>query len=503
MKSQLLGLEASETIVPINENDTIDLGQGYDTLTDMFHDGIVAVAGSMPPADGIATGQKTYAYFDVVESTTEFLETLNISMSASAKGFGGKASASYSLYRSLTMNTKDVFALFYISVIDKVHHVYDPALSDRAKEEWANNSKSNMKPMLVNTYGDSYVSRVVTGGQLLAAFKINATSRKVREEVKISASAAFASFRASGDYKYIEEFFSNHNHTVMDIRRDGGDGDLPQMDLKSLLDAAIAFPTRVREHPVQIFAVAKPISHLQDGNTNINLHSSKASDVVHQLGMLQATIRERKNEAEFILSTPELFTAVENSDIKASVSMLDDYVKNALTIYDQIIEDRFNFKLEKELPDARVLPKFPGVIKGKAVPVTLHLNGKYPLGGAWDVEGSSDKWVPADALFGLSIDCPALPAGTSIEYHLKDHTNVTSPDVKQGSTAIISKGAEYAVGITIKMKGEFADNYTITYAIRTAAGNATYYAQDGEEATAWRNAYGWRITALKVNLALS
>jgi hypothetical protein len=171
----------------------------------------------------------------------------------------------------------------------------------------------------------------------------------------------------------------------------------------------------------------------------------------------------------------------------------------ATRLYDEVISKRFDDLSQIEVQDIDTLPLPPKAVSGAPVPMMVHLATRYPYGSVWDVSGASGEWIDSKpALFGIRLECDALPDGTTIKYKLFDETGAQGEEARVGSTATVKN--EVAYGIEMSLEGDLADQYSLRYAVRTnVGGGATYYAQNGEK-LAPKTYRAWLINGIQVCL---
>jgi hypothetical protein len=408
-----------ETIVPVDSLKDVILGAGYDGLEDLLSDAIVAVPSRDVPTEGYPRGgQRINVDIDVIEDTQALRETLNVSATAAARGLTGGGSVSYKLFSEVEINSNDVFALIFVSVVNETVSILDPRLSKIAKDEWNSQAVSLRRYAFISAFGDSYVSSITTGGQFLALFRLHASSRREKEEVTISAKASFSSFRAEGNYDKVKEFFATHTHTTTSLQRNGGAGPYPNADIESLLRAAQEFPDLVNPDkggkPVKIFFSAKSISKIPDPSTNIDLSAGPAANMIEDLAELQEKISDRLNDARFARDFPDLFPQAEIVEIEHTVTELETARKDVSRFCEKISSRRFETMPPSAPVQLKLLPVPPRVGKGEVLPIRVKLATEFGL----NLEGIGGEWLllPDDSLLGFTAEWEPLPTGTSLEY---------------------------------------------------------------------------------------
>lgn len=469
-----------EAIIPVDEFTLVTLGMGYDAIGDALSDAIAAVPSGLVVAPTIsAGGQRVDVEIDVIENTQAFRETLNISASASARGLVGKGSASLQLFHEVEINSNDVFALIYVSVVNETISIADPRLSSTAKAEWNNQKPPLRKAAFVRVFGDSYVSSITTGGEFLALFRLQTSSRREREEIKVRAKASFAAFKASGSYDKLTEFFSSHTLTKTMVKRTGGFGSTPSHDIASLLKAAEHFPEMVDPakggRPVQIFFGAKPISKVPDAMTNIDLSVPSVEEFVEDLALLQSRITDRLCDARLAQDNQGLFPETEVADIDAIVQALENARTEVRRLVDKVTKDRFQ-SLPESIPvqlERLPVPPSPGL--GREINLNVKVATSFGAeravkGGEWLVLGN-------DRIYGFTVDCESLPDGIALEYRVGSASGVQADWVHQGTTTRAPTGA--VASLTMRITGAAADRFSVRYAVRFRTA-ATFYGRDGD-----------------------
>lgn len=159
------------------------LGQGYSTISNSLR-GMGMEVASQTTAK--ATGGVTYE-LKLIRSHEELATTLNISASASISGAWGGASASYSMFRSTDFHSERSYVLLTMTVIASEEHLAAYRLTSTAVSRMNEDPRS-----FYTTYGDSFISHVVRGAQLLALMEFSSEDSEEHLSVAMSMSATFS-----------------------------------------------------------------------------------------------------------------------------------------------------------------------------------------------------------------------------------------------------------------------------------------------------------------------
>lgn len=490
-------LASGEVVLPVDEQMTLSLGQGYDVLSDRFSNAIVAVQASNPDSNANPGGQIVRSMIDVIEDVSEFRNTLRISISAAARMSFGRASAHYSLFRSIQINSNDVFALLYVTVLNAPTALYDPRLSDAAKEEWVNQKASARKGAMIRVFGDSYVSSITTGGEFLAIFRLHTTSRREREEVRASAKASFGLFNAKGSYSSITEEFAKHSRITTEFTRIGGDGPLPNRDVESLLAAAQTFPDLVNPakggRPRQIYFTALPIETVPDKNTNIDLSARSAMEKLEDIARMQDRISQRLHDANYIREAPALFVDISPDEAREMVETLESAKIELGRIAEDVVEDRFRDWSSNKAEEVVGLPVPPLASVGDEVPLKITLAAFEHGNRLKDYVSTQNTWITFNSLVGVTIECDTLAEATYLEYQVVDMNGNSSGWTRAGQTASADRLIRR---FQARVVGKHAGRYTVRYAAKFQEIAASYFAEDGNPV--WEKQQLMR--ALKVSL---
>ena len=473
-------LTSDEVVLSVDENKTLNLGQGYDVLSDRFSNAIVAVQGSSPAPDAKQGGQIVRSMIDVIEDVSEFRNTLRISISAAARMSFGRASAHYSLFRNIQVNSNDVFALLYVTVLNAPETLYDPRLSDAAKEEWSHQKPAERKGAMIRAFGDSYVSSITTGGEFLAVFRLHTTSRREREEVKASAKASFGLFNAKGSYSSITEEFAKHSRITTEFTRIGGEGPMPNRDVESLLAAAQAFPDLVNPakggRPRQIYFTALPLETAPDKLTNIDLSARSAMEKLEDIARVQDRIAQRLHDANFVREAPELFVDISPDEAREMVETLESAKTEMGRLADDVIEDRFRDWSSNKVDEVSGLPVPPLASVGAEIPLKITLAAFEHGNLLKDYISTQNTWITFNSLVGVTIECDALAEATYLEYQVVDLNGNASGWTRAGQTASADRLIRR---FQARIVGNHAGRYTVRYAAKFEEVAASYYAEDG------------------------
>jgi hypothetical protein len=470
-------------------------------LTDEFSNALVAIEANHRDGSvilGERDGQRVESFIDVVEDLRELRETLRISMSAAARGFGGRASAHYSLYRDMQFNSNDVFALLHVVVINDTEAMVDPCLSKRALTEWTHQPPSQTKRDFVRVFGDSYVSSITSGGELFAIFQFHSSSQRERQTIKADAKAKFASFKVSMNYEKLTELFEHHTNFTSRISQVGTNEKLPGNSLADLLKYAEDFPNKVNPAKqdgvgVQIFFTASPISKIPDQLTDIYLVSRPAQEKLEDIARVQDQIMVRLGQARFAKGTPALFPGVAKQDMETMIDELERTQIGLERLAEEVADHRFEPLDNVVVGDVASLPRPPSAGGGGEIPIKVMLAAVTNPKSLGDLQVNGSEWADALAIFGLTIWCDQLAAGTELEYQIKSQSGQYSGWLKAGQTA---KQRGMIIELQARVVGSNADQYSVRYAIKVERLDASFYAADGEVASCG----GMIVRAMKISL---
>ncbi|MDM0025923.1 hypothetical protein [Variovorax saccharolyticus] len=164
------------------------LGQGYSTISNSLR-GMGMDTGTQTIEK--STGGVTYE-LKLIRSHEELATTLSISASASISGAWGGASASYSMFRSTDFHSDRSYVLLTMTVIANEQHLAAYYLTSPALDRMHVDSRA-----FYSTYGDSFISHLVRGAQLLALMEFSSESAEEHLAVATSLSANFSAGGAS------------------------------------------------------------------------------------------------------------------------------------------------------------------------------------------------------------------------------------------------------------------------------------------------------------------
>lgn len=165
------------------------LGQGYDSLSGQFR-GMGVLKGSInvnpgpPPPDGQAIDY----HFDYIKNSTDLRRTLNINASGSLNIGLFSASAEMNMFKEHTENACSSYLVIRARVVNSVQRL--------EKYEMSSASLSLLKDPsgFVRSYGDQFVTGIITGGEFLGIVELEFNSVSDKEQFNGQLDASYGFF---------------------------------------------------------------------------------------------------------------------------------------------------------------------------------------------------------------------------------------------------------------------------------------------------------------------
>jgi len=278
-------------IIDLTPDKPIPLGRGISSLNGEPRGDCVEHS---PIAGLQLNGQIVTYQSKLITSRQEFQEFIEASASIQAGGIAGwNASASATYSNQISINSYDVDYVARVTVQNQGQVLQNVAL----KPEIIVRIAREAQPLkwFLDACGDSYVNKIVSGGELVA--NLHLSTKSVQETTQTSAQlkGATLTFSASGDFSKTVSSLSQAGALNISMFRTGGAG----LELPGSLDT---LTEQVRQFPAKMLPGAAPLRAItQSYKTVINLPNSirvPLTQSFDQLGLLVSAYNKVRDELD-------------------------------------------------------------------------------------------------------------------------------------------------------------------------------------------------------------
>ena len=291
---------------------SVDLYKGYDYFRAEVVAGNPFDAETVPDVTVEAIpGQSDDFYAELVEDSASVRDKLDISAQAEfgIGAFSGSASASFS--QSLQMDSYNLYIVGKVtSRLEKI------GLSGRQASRLrlsADVLKSMDSPddlaRFRRKYGDMFVSGLIRGGALLFVVQIETNSRQEKQQIAASVGGGGAAWSFKADFAHEMESLTKHRRVTACITQSGGRWGFKEVDAASLMDAAFAFPTTVRDAPVTVAVEVSEYDSVQNWPEAVGdyLPISQVNRRLRELHELHSRFAELRHDVDFVAANAIAF----------------------------------------------------------------------------------------------------------------------------------------------------------------------------------------------------
>ncbi|KAG2421935.1 hypothetical protein HFD88_005911 [Aspergillus terreus] len=264
----------STTIAPYN--DSMRIGSGFNSYTQQLciNDAVIkenrtaATEQDLSPklTDGTRVSQQVTFTSKFVEHASDITEAMSISGALEIKfqGIGLKASGSY--VDSSKVKENDLNFFVQVKVVNQQLIADDVTKFNVIPNVAVTDSKK-----FTDTYGDSYISGFLEGGEFNALLSVKVHDSKKLKEIKgaLSLNLEKAGFGVSGEVegKYTNDEIIKDSETSITVAWAGGgeirDDETKGWTIDSMAKAAFLFPEKVRRIPQRTHAIVTKYSALR------------------------------------------------------------------------------------------------------------------------------------------------------------------------------------------------------------------------------------------------
>jgi hypothetical protein len=344
-------------VFELSNDSPIALGRGVTSLNGDVRGDCLDFS---PMAIVAQTGQLVSYQAKLVSSRREFQDFMEASASVQAGGISGwNASASATYSNQVSINSYDVNYIVKVAVQNVGENLsavlLKPSIIARISSEAA--------PLrwFLETCGDGYVARVISGGELIA--NIALSTQNTQETTKFSAQLKGAAFgySANGDFSKVTSALQANNSLSIAMFRTGGTGlELPS-NLDELTAQVKSFPSKISSpNAIPRRAVIQSYLSVQNLPNVIRLPLNQNGKSLRNLVDSYNQVRDEIDRINFITSNPTQFY-LDPFDIPvlaSEVNKLKPIVDNLKDRIDRCVSK--NEACHEQLPGIPSGKVFPG-----------------------------------------------------------------------------------------------------------------------------------------------
>ncbi len=490
------------------------LGHGYNTIT-----GANESKGVLGKPDIIPRNREIYN-IEIIENYESLREYMKFSVEASFPDFLGGFDAKRDYFRSIAITEYRLCIMLRVVFIQNIYSLPNPRLDSRERgPEWLLLNGKTQK--FLETYGNTYVKDMSTGGELYASMFIHTRSTTERKEIKDSLEygGVTGDFSGKAELSKRVEKIKKFKSTNVSIYKAGGNSKIP---INDLVDYAYNFPTEVRNGPETILY---PV-HRAYSSADYNPDIEEMPDLEEQRIALETlydlinSLEERISDFQFAINSYKQFAKEEDAGefIKNSnetLIKLDSEIKKAYKLSKSIQRESNVGESPPEIPELDVDTKYPKPIRLPNYPLDINVKlwclGSYyegkggetldSFGRANNIQITVNDHLPRLKIFYQV--CRFMAPGSGGGFHAPPGHVVANP--VPAHTGVNVHARLSIVGLRMYIMGELEGFYDITYTINTTRNNEEYTGRNGEIIGEWVNdrARSGRPAIRKINIKVT
>lgn len=340
----------SGRVFELSNDSPMALGQGVNSLNGDIRGDCLDLS---PMAIVAQTGQIVSYQAKLISSRREFQDFIEASASVQAGGISGwNASASSTYSNQISINSYDVNYIAKVTVQNAGENLSAVQLKPSVIEQIS--SEAAPLRWFLETCGDGYVTRLISGGELIANLAL--ATQNTQETTKFSAQLKGAAFgySANGDLTKITSALQANNSLSIAMFRTGGTGlELPS-NLEELITQIKTFPSKVSSpNAIPRRAVIQSYLSVQNLPNVIRLPLNQNGQRLNDLVDSYNQVRDEIDRIAYITSNPTQFY-LDPFDIPVLASEV-----NALKPIVNTLKDRIDRCVSKNEACHEQLPNIP------------------------------------------------------------------------------------------------------------------------------------------------
>lgn len=303
----------------INLTEGMRFGAGVDIDTE-------DVRGIALQFDGETTGhggQQVAATVKMIESQESLMKALDLSVNASVRYGVASGDAKFSLAQDSSVNQYSLYLMLSASVRNPPRYMDNPRLRPDARATYERDPEE-----FRNTYGDTYIDEIYSGGDFFGLFSFSTFDEQSRTDLKASLDVSVGTFLFSGEISSsfetaIEQAKKKSTMSIVAFMS-GGSGLENPSDIEELKRLYRTFNQRVQEKPVDFKASIKEFRYLPLPSGPTYAEQQVRSDTIQQSARRIVEGIKLRGDVEFILKYPRQFEDPDLPALKATYEAIDD-----------------------------------------------------------------------------------------------------------------------------------------------------------------------------------
>jgi hypothetical protein len=314
--------------IPVDPDQPVQLGRGYDTLAGLLRGDAVL---SDNQTETVGGGQKTTYSMQSVTSLTDLKARLEVSASGSFGRLWGTADARVEFVGSLNVNRYYTYLLVHCTVENATTLLGSYDVNDDVKA-FVGTANPNMNDFY-DKWGDTFVASYVSGGEFIGLVEFQTETDEAQASLAAQINVIGGSWSAGSDFKAQMDKLSQTTQTSVSIYMNGSAQSVPSLD--QMVDFALAFPDKVNPDKGGKPMLYSIVVMDYDAALPVGKHGpslDRADDLLEQYGQFDDRLTLAANSLAFIAQYRERFQ-MSNSEIQS----LQDQIASTQTQIDEAV----------------------------------------------------------------------------------------------------------------------------------------------------------------------
>jgi hypothetical protein len=330
-------------ILPSDANPQLDIGVGYDSMSDEVRPKCVVETSTALPLPE-SEGQNGRMLLSYVTSEDDLARSLGISANASFGNGVFNADASVQYLSSSKMTSYDSYLLVTSGNENAKQLLPKYTLTRSAKDALKSGVLAFQK-----LCGDQFVRGRITGGSISAV--LSASSTTTQEQIDAAATLHAAGWGGSIDAATQSklESFQSSGRLNMQIIRQGPAEAWPASTVTDLISYAQTFPAKVATHSGSAWVISYIVSTYDEIFNSWNTPAPQIAFYSREGPYLRQLYRAR-NDYSYIAANPDQFGATSNVKLTNEIASLTTEIGSARSAADICLSD------QSKCPELQHLP---------------------------------------------------------------------------------------------------------------------------------------------------
>lgn len=266
-------------------------------------------------------GSSSVLTMNVVESSSELLEALDVDVSASLRvKTKGNVSSGAKFAQKTAINSYHIFAVITVRVLNSTKLIRNPVLKPEASKLLSSKGWKEF----ARSYGLEYIEGYTTGGTYYAFIEVKTTSSEKQQEISAMLSGSYSGFGldakvTSEAENKINQALSNQSVSVYVAQSGGGGGeDNLETSLPEMIKQSKEFPGLVAKYPVLVTASINKYENtvslpdkIHDDDKILSLTPQQVK--LEELAKRYLKLRDYKSSLSFALDSLDNMSAIDKS----------------------------------------------------------------------------------------------------------------------------------------------------------------------------------------------